>query len=99
MVTDYSVHSLVTRRCTPIHSNPQNDLGTQGRITRKLMMRVRISMCGPHIEIGQQEGVCGDYRTVAGRVRGKAFFGPQRPVVRRYRRLARRYWLPFLTEI
>ena len=43
-----------------IHSNPQNDLGTQGRITRKLMMRVRISMCGPHIEAGQQEGVFGD---------------------------------------
>ena len=31
-----------------IHSNPQNDLGTQGRTIRKLMMRVRASMCGPH---------------------------------------------------
>jgi len=39
-------------------------------------MRVRISMCGPHIEIGQQEGVSDDYRTVAGRVRGRAFFAP-----------------------
>ena len=40
------------------------------------MVRVRASKCGPHNEIGQQEGVCGDYRTVAGRVRGKAFFAP-----------------------
>ena len=57
MVTDYSVHSLVTRHCTPIHSNPQNDLGTQRQITRKLIVRVRASMFGPHLEIGQQEGM------------------------------------------
>ena len=73
MVTKCSVHSLVTRHCTPIHSNPQNDLGTQGRMRRKLMTRVRASMCGPHFEAGQQEGVFDDYRTVVGRIRRRAF--------------------------
>ena len=33
-------------------------------------------MCGPHLEAGQQGGVFGDYRTVAGRVRGKALSAP-----------------------
>ena len=53
----------------PIDSNSQNDLGTQGRITRKLLLRVRMSMCGAQIESEQQEGVFDDYRTVAGRFR------------------------------
>ena len=57
------------------HSTPPNDLGTQ-HVVLELMMRVRISMCGPHIEIGQQEGVFGDYPTVAGRFRGYALSAP-----------------------
>ena len=40
------------------------------------MVRVRASKCGPHFKAGQQEGVFGDYRTVAGRLRRTALFAP-----------------------
>ena len=33
-------------------------------------------MCGPHIEIRQQEGVFDDYRTVADRLRRYTFSAP-----------------------
>ena len=52
--------TVIYLRPASTRSNPQNDLGTQGRITGKLMMRALGSMCGPQIEIGQQEGVFGD---------------------------------------
>ena len=79
---------------------PKTTWGPKVESQEELMMRVWISMSGPRIEIGQQEVVSDDYRTVAGRIRRKSPLCPSASRGKTPARTASRFLLTFvLVEI